>query len=117
MKPIKNIIYHCGKVCEGVVKHCEQYVPKSLGLINVEFIDEQLDRLMEELTAHPSRFADLPERLKVHYEPIKFALAYLRRFFCNPMTTIEERYTADIVAGWLYIHAPRFVDDYQPKGS
>ena len=112
----RSIDYHCGKIIEATYadsrgRHSQAAADS--GDEHVKFVEAQLVELFKRLRSR--KLADRPdvEELRLDFELVKHALAFLNRHFSSQRPTPDDRLTARIFAAYMENEVPDLVNKFR----
>ena len=118
MKPTasKSIDYHCGKIIEAIYADSGgRHSPAAAnsGEVHVQIVEAQLVELFKRLRSRKPKQRPELEDLRLDFELVKHALAFLAKHFANKKPTPADRLTARIFAAYMENEVPDLVNKFR----
>ena len=118
MKPTasKSIDYHCGKIIEATYadsrgRHSQAAADS--GEAHVQVVEAQLVELFQRLRSRKPKHRPALEDLRLDFELVKHALAYLAKHFANKKPTPDDRLTARIFGAYMENEVPDLFNKFR----
>jgi hypothetical protein len=112
----KSIDYHCGKIIEATYadsrgRHLQAAADS--GIAHVQFVEAQLVELFKRLRNREPKRRPEVEGLRLDFELVKHALAFLANHFASKKPTPDDRLTARIFAAYMENEVPDLVNKFR----